>query len=115
MDPNDLQGSATVGESRRNLIAATAAPLRLSFLPNASMANIGESLARQNLPRPNLLCSGYRGVFFNLEDKQRIAAMKSSGRQASAESEQKLDQWPRARRRYKDDEGWERPTGEGGR
>lgn len=115
MDPDDLQGSATVGESRRILIAATAAPLRLSFLPIAIMTNIGETLARQNLPRANLLRSGYRGVFFNLEDKERIAALKRSDRHAPTESEQKQDQSARARRRYKDDEGWERQTGEGGR
>ena len=108
MDPDDLQGSATVGESRRILIAATAAPLRLSFLPIAIMTNIGETLARQNLPRANWLR-------FSLEDKERIAALKRSDRHAPTESEQKQDQSARARRRYKDDEGWERQTGEGGR
>ena len=45
MDPNDLKGSASVGETRGIIAAATAAPLRLGFFPNPNKTNIGETLA----------------------------------------------------------------------
>ena len=44
MDPNDLKGSASVGETRGIITAATAAPLRLGFFPNAIWTTIGFSV-----------------------------------------------------------------------
>ena len=45
MDPNVLEGSASVGETGGILTAATAAPLGLGYFPNPNKSSNGETLA----------------------------------------------------------------------